>query len=251
MKHYYLSIFFVIILSSIILSCSSKKRLACCSAHEPHCVSVDDLLNDIQISPEISKIEPIEFYEPELNINDHFTSAEKTIVGIKNQEIFENRKELVLKYENISDSIFSFPLPGARFLSPFGKRRGRMHTGIDIKINRRDTVYAAFSGIVRMVGWSRGYGKVVVIRHYNGLETVYAHASKQLVKSGDRVTAGVPIIITGATGRATTDHLHFEVRVNGIPIDPQVIVDINNEKLKSQRIVFSNDKKGKLKIETV
>lgn len=135
------------------------------------------------------------------------------MVGYADDQFFVRQPELVLDLADLEEGAFVFPLPGGRVLSPYGRRNGRNHTGIDLKINRRDTVLAAFDGIVRMTGWSRGYGNVVVVRHYNGLETVYAHNSKHLVRSGDHVKAGTPVSITGETGRATTDHVHFEIRV--------------------------------------
>ena len=152
---------------------------------------------------------------------------------------------------NIEEGTFYFPLQGARVLSRFGPRNGRKHCGIDLKINQQDTVRAAFDGIVRMAAWGRGYGNVIVIRHYNGMETVYAHNTKHFVHSGDRIKAGTPISITGETGRATTDHLHFEVRVNGIPMDPQLLIDFESQTLLDQRLVFSLDEKGKIKIENI
>ena len=102
-----------------------------------------------------------------------------------------------------------------------------------------------------MSGWSRGYGNVIVIRHYNGLETVYAHNSKHLVHSGDRVTAGMPISLTGETGRATTDHVHFEIRVNGKPVDPALVINFENQALHHKCLVFSPDEKGKIRVESV
>ncbi len=81
-----------------------------------------------------------------------------------------------------------------------------------------------------------GYGKVVVIRHINGLETVYSHNCENLVKPGDRVKAGTPIALTGRTGRATTEHLHFEIRINGEHINPNIIFNMKERKLRRQRL---------------
>ena len=158
---------------------------------------------------------------------------------------------MVLDLKNIPEEAFVFPLPGARLLSPFGRRNGRMHTGMDLKINCQDTVVAAFDGVVRMANWSRGYGNVIVIRHYNGLETVYAHNSKHLVHSGDQITAGPPICLTGETGRATTDHVHFEIRVNGKPIYPTLLINFENQSLHRKCLVFTPEAQGNIRIEIV
>lgn len=194
---------------------------------------------------------PAEFYEPTLEIKDSFNLRERSTVGLPDEQLFARRQELVLDLANIADGAFVFPLPGARILSPFGRRGSRSHTGMDLKVNRRDTTYAAFDGIVRMAGWSRGYGNVVVIRHYNGLETVYAHNSKHLVRSGDHVKAGTPLTITGETGRASTDHLHFEIRVNGKAIDPSLLINFDNQALHHKCLVFTTGEKGKIIIEAV
>lgn len=211
----------------------------------------DTLFNEARIDFAFYEVRPPQFYEPALEIRDSFTSLERHLVGVSDNELFARRSEIVLDLASISDGAFVFPLPGARLLSPFGRRNGRMHTGMDLKINRRDTVVAAFDGIVRMAGWSRGYGNVIVVRHYNGLETVYAHSTRHLVRSGDHVKAGMPITITGETGRATTDHVHFEIRVNGKPIDPTLVIDFNSQSLLRKCLVFSPDEKGKIRVETV
>lgn len=235
------------------LSCSRQTTIPTQLSYAPAPVFriPDSLLKASEIDFAFYKAQPAQFYEPRLELRDSFTHLEKHLVGIADEELFARRPELIVDLENIADGAFTFPLAGARLLSAFGRRNGRMHTGMDLKINRRDTVVCAFDGIVRMAGWSRGYGNVVVVRHYNGLETVYAHNSKHLVHSGDHVTAGTPLCITGETGRATTDHVHFEIRVNGKPIDPTLIIDFNTQSLHHRCLVFSPDEKGKIKIETV
>lgn len=98
-------------------------------------------------------------------------------------------------------------MPGGKVISGYGTRGG--HSGDDIKTCARDTIRAAFDGVVRMAKPYGAYGNVIVIRHPNGLETVYSHNVKNLVKSGDVVKAGMAIGLTGRTGRATTEHLHL------------------------------------------
>ncbi len=116
--------------------------------------------------------------------------------------------------------------------SNFGPRRWRYHNGIDLKLQKGDPVYSMFEGKVRIAQYSRSYGYVVVVRHYNGLETLYAHLSKLKVKSGDRVESGSIVGLGGSTGRSTGNHLHFEVRYKGHPINPNELIDFNTKILK-------------------
>ena len=105
-----------------------------------------------------------------------------------------------------------FPLPGAKVISPYGQRDGKRHTGVDLKTKNKDKIFAAFDGEVVFSGTFSGYGNLVRIKHANGLETYYAHNSKNLVKQGVKVRAGQVIALTGQTGRASTPHLHFETK---------------------------------------
>ena len=113
-----------------------------------------------------------------------------------------------------------FPLPGAKVISPYGKRGRRRHSGVDIKTKDRDSIYAAFDGEVVFSKPYYGYGNLMRIKHANGLETYYSHNSENLVKEGQHVKAGQVIALVGQTGRATTPHLHFEIRVNGKTRNP-------------------------------
>lgn len=129
----------------------------------------------------------------------------------------------------INLSNFTMPTPG-QVTSKFGPRRRRMHYGIDLKLQVGDTIYAAFDGKVRITNFERrGYGNYVVVRHPNGLETVYGHLSRFLVKENDVVRSGDPIALGGNTGRSTGAHLHWEFRYMGRPIDPTQIVDFDNK----------------------
>lgn len=111
--------------------------------------------------------------------------------------------------------------------SPFGMRMhpirkvNRMHNGVDIRATNRSAISAAASGVVISSGWISGYGNTVVIDHGDGISTLYAHASSLYVKAGQRVVAGDKIAAVGSTGLATGPHLHFEVRVNGKPVNPR------------------------------
>ncbi len=127
-----------------------------------------------------------------------------------------------------------------RVTSGFGKRRQFWHYGVDVKLQRGDTVRVAFSGIVRVIQYDRrGYGHVVVVRHADGLETVYGHLSRKLVVTNQRVVGGEAIGLGGSTGRSTGSHLHFEVRYLGEPFDPTYIVDFDSCRLKSDTLVLN------------
>ena len=125
---------------------------------------------------------------------------------------------------------FHMPTDNRVLTSNFGARWGRQHKGLDIKVYIGDTIRAAFSGKVRVVNYeARGYGKYVVIRHYNGLETIYGHLSKHLVIPDQDVRAGEPIGLGGNTGRSTGSHLHFETRLCGVALNPALMFDFRNQ----------------------
>ena len=119
-------------------------------------------------------------------------------------------------------------------ISAYGARRG--HSGTDIKTKANDTIRCAFDGIVRMAKTYAAYGNVVVVRHDNGLESIYSHNSRNLVKSGDIVKAGDAVGLTGRTGRATTEHVHFETRINGQHFNPNLIFDLKERTLRKECI---------------
>ncbi len=136
-----------------------------------------------------------------------------------------------------------FPPTLGHVTSNFGWRRRRMHNGIDLKVQTGDTIYAAFSGKIRVRKFERrGYGYYLVVRHNNGLETVYGHLSKFLVKQDDVVKAGQPIALGGNTGRSTGSHLHFETRLMGQVINPNDIIDFNNKVAHTDTYLFQSKK---------
>ncbi len=104
--------------------------------------------------------------------------------------------------------------------SPFGMRWGRLHAGIDIGVPTGTPIHAAAEGIVIFSGWQGGYGNLVLIAHGNGIVTGYGHQSSIAVGDGAHVSQGEVIGYTGCTGHCTGPHLHFEVRVNGTPVNP-------------------------------
>ena len=137
----------------------------------------------------------------------------------------------------IDCSTFVLPMDSmTRVTSKYGPRRRRMHKGIDLKVQIGDTIRAAFDGKVRIKNFERrGYGYYLVIRHPNGLETVYGHLSKFLVGVNDIVRAGDPIALAGS-------HLHFETRFLGQAINPADIIDFENSIPHQDQYVFRNVK---------
>lgn len=152
-------------------------------------------------------------------------------------------KALIPDHKDINVSSYVAPVSSNNITSEFGYRPsfGRMHKGIDIKLNIGDSIKSAFDGVVRIARYNPGgYGYYVVVRHYNGLETVYGHMSKYLVHPGQRVKAGQLIGKGGNTGRSTGPHLHLETRYMGIAINPRAIIDFEN--YTTHRDVFAFDR---------
>ena len=138
---------------------------------------------------------------------------------------------------------FRMPTEHTKITSKFGPRRRRMHKGIDLKVLKGDTIRAAFNGKVRIKAFERrGYGYYVVLRHPNGLETIYGHLSKILVEENQIVRAGETIGLGGNTGRSTGSHLHFETRFLGQAINPAEIIDFENGVPHQDTYVFHNVK---------
>lgn len=136
---------------------------------------------------------------------------------------------------------YHMPVPG-RITSNYGYRArfGRMHKGVDLALRSNDTVYAAFNGKVRLTNYeAKGYGNYVILRHPNGLETVYGHLNRALVKPDQVVKAGQPIGLGGSTGRSTGPHLHFETRYMGYAINPSAIFDFERHTTHTDTYTFS------------
>ena len=138
---------------------------------------------------------------------------------------------------------FHMPTDSRVLTSNFGARWGRQHKGLDIKVYIGDTIRAAFSGKIRIVKYEpKGYGKYVVIRLHNGLETIYGHMSKQLVVENQEVKAGEPIGLGGNTGRSTGSHLHFETRLCGVALNPALMFDFRNQDVVGDYYMFRRNK---------
>lgn len=156
-----------------------------------------------------------------------------------NQYVYAYGNAIIPDTYTIDLTGFHMPTPSTKITSPFGPRWRRMHNGLDLKVNIGDTIVAAFDGKVRIVKYERrGYGKYVVIRHDNGLETVYGHLSKQLVEENQLVKAGEVIGLGGNTGRSTGSHLHFETRFLGIAINPIYMFDFPKQDIVADTYTF-------------
>jgi murein DD-endopeptidase MepM/ murein hydrolase activator NlpD len=145
---------------------------------------------------------------------------------------------LILQLEGDLIGYYQSPLDKIVVTSFFGPRYGRQHKGIDLDLEVWDPVKVVFPGVVKTAKYYGGYGRVVVVRHYNGLETLYAHLHKIKVKPGDKVNAGDVIGLGGSSGRSTGSHLHFECRFRGWPINPKQIIDFNEERLITDKLVI-------------
>jgi len=154
-------------------------------------------------------------------------------------------KEQKPMYYKIDLRNFTMPISSKQVTSNFGYRRRfrRNHYGLDVKLYTGDTVVSAFDGKVRIVSYDRrGYGYFVVVRHPNGLETVYGHLSKQLVQENQVVKSGEPIGLGGNTGHSFGSHLHFETRVLGDAIDPSLLFDFEKQDVTGDYYVYYNKK---------
>lgn len=150
-----------------------------------------------------------------------------TANGIEEPELVQIGRVLILPnakpefdYQSRLKQRFIEPVK-ARISSPFGWRWGKKHEGIDYAVNSGTNIKAARGGRVIYSGWAKGYGKTIIIQHQQGVKSLYAHNSRLLVHSGKRVYRGQVITKSGNTGRSTGPHLHFEIRINGKPVNPQ------------------------------
>ncbi len=165
------------------------------------------------------------------------------LMAYTEEDPFSYKPEIILNLSDIPSDRWAYPLPGAKVISPYGGQRH--HAGVDIKTCPKDKVLAAFEGVVTMSCPYAGYGNCIKIKHANGLETLYSHQYKNLVKVGDFVHAGQVIGLTGRTGRATTEHLHFELYCRGRRHDPGRLFDHAGHKLKDITVMIT--KSGEIK----
>ena len=212
----------VAVAAMVSLSSFSQDLIARQAPIDKKLKSVDSLVLQKQIRAEQSEYPALSLY-PNWN----------------NQYVHAYGNAIIPETYTIDLTGFHMPTPSTKITSPFGPRWRRMHNGLDLKVNIGDTIVAAFDGKVRIVKYERrGYGKYVVVRHDNGLETVYGHLSKQLVEENQLVKAGEVIGLGGNTGRSTGSHLHFETRFLGIAINPIYMFDFPKQDIVADTYTF-------------
>jgi len=195
--------------------------------------------NSILVSKEANLV-VVKFGQlPATNFYDDFD--ESTVFNITPDIEFPESQ--IINIESDSLGIYHHPKIGP-VNSKFGWRDGRMHKGIDINLHKGDPIVAAFDGMVRIAHLKGAYGNVIIIRHYNGLETVYAHLSKIKVKPGQVVLAGQLIGLGGNTGRSSGPHLHFEVRFKGQALNPSSIISFTENKTLNDSIIIKKSRYG-------
>lgn len=164
---------------------------------------------------------------------------EETADDVAMEDVFEKSATFKWNLEKMEKQRWAYPLPGAKVISPYGG--ARRHAGVDLKTKPNDEIVAAFDGVVTRSCPYAGYGNCIVIKHDNGLETLYSHQSKNLVKVGDKVKAGQVIGLTGRTGRATTEHLHFETHFKGHRFNPNLIFDHTSRQLQQSTLTLTKN----------
>lgn len=215
------------------LQAQSEKKVS------PHSKAHKELLanqarsNDrIKLVDKATFIDLIDDLEPEIDIYTEGWNSKRVNPFTANQ---------VPDRQVIDVRGYYMPCPG-KINSNYGYRAkfGRMHKGVDLHIRMNDTIRAAFDGKVRLTNYeAKGYGNYVILRHPNGLETVYGHLNRFLVKPNQVVRAGDPIALGGNTGRSTGPHLHFETRFMGYAINPNAIFDFKNQTTHTDTYAFS------------
>ena len=172
---------------------------------------------------------------------EYFSNWDSRKVDIYNFQIKDLQDSVNLRlYDEGSGELWKMPLDVIKITSIFGPRWGRGHYGTDLDLETGDPVYSGFDGIVRVKSYDRyGWGYYVLVRHKNGLESLYGHLSKQLVEVGQELKAGDILGKGGSTGRSTGSHLHYELRYRGLPFDPQKVYDFTNVDIRSKNLLIS------------
>jgi murein DD-endopeptidase MepM/ murein hydrolase activator NlpD/LysM repeat protein len=199
----------------------------------PENLEIESVLDSIQSTDSLSVIFPA--YELYKNFWNN------TNIRYPSAGFADKNDTIIFTLVGFGESPYYHPHKG-KVISKYGPRHGRMHTGTDIKLLLGDSVHCAFDGKVRLAKRFSGYGNLVLVRHNNGLETLYAHLKTISVKVNDDLKAGDIIGLGGRTGRATTEHLHFETRIFGDPFDSNKYIDFENFTLRSNNIYYINKK---------
>lgn len=175
---------------------------------------------------------------PAYNLYTQDWSAE-FVVGRELALPFGDNSDLKIILVDGDNTPFVMPCEPEKVLSKYGMRNKQMHTGIDLKLAASAPVRCCFDGVVRLAKNSPNYGKMVVVRHYNGLETLYAHLDSICVGRDEIVKSGQLVGLAGRTGRASTEHLHFETRFLYAHFDPSKMIDFEEEELISNILIIN------------
>lgn len=178
---------------------------------------------------------------PDLPAKEYYSTWDSDYVHPYPGDLFNMQDTVTLVLDGLYDCGY-IPPANSKITSGFGYRHGRYHYGVDLDIAYGEAIFNSFDGKVRVAKYEPSYGYVVVVRHYNGLETVYAHLSQLSVEEGDDVRSGSVVGLGGNTGQSTGSHLHFEIRFQGQPIDPEQVISFGHQQLNDDtlRIYRSN-----------
>ena len=220
--------------------------------------SIATRAQDVALDP-VTLHKPMEMVD---TVQQHYMLLNEAYI-IPSDDMYPTWSNSVVHYNSAMPDSFRIdlrnyvmPTPNTKITDIFGYRpnRRRVHQGLDIKVQTGDTIYAAFDGKVRVTSYQRrGYGHYIVIRHNNGIETLYAHLSKKLVKANQNVKAGDPIGLGGNTGRSSGSHLHFETILMGKSLDPALMFDFKNQSMTGEHYMYRKPgskyiENGKVKI---
>ena len=220
--------------------------------------SIATRAQDVALDP-VTLHKPMEMVD---TVQQHYMLLNEAYI-IPSDDMYPTWSNSVVHYNSAMPDSFRIdlrnyvmPTSNTKITDIFGYRpnRRRVHQGLDIKVQTGDTIYAAFDGKVRVTSYQRrGYGHYIVIRHNNGIETLYAHLSKKLVKANQNVKAGDPIGLGGNTGRSSGSHLHFETILMGKSLDPALMFDFKNQGMTGEHYMYRKPgskyiENGKVKI---
>ena len=220
--------------------------------------SIATRAQDVALDP-VTLHKPMEMVD---TVQQHYMLLNEAYI-IPSDDIYPTWSNSVVHYNSAMPDSFRIdlrnyvmPTSNTKITDIFGYRpnRRRVHQGLDIKVQTGDTIYAAFDGKVRVTSYQRrGYGHYIVVRHNNGIETLYAHLSKKLVKANQNVKAGDPIGLGGNTGRSSGSHLHFETILMGKSLDPALMFDFKNQSMTGEHYMYRKPgskyiENGKVKI---
>lgn len=220
--------------------------------------SIATRAQDVALDP-VTLHKPMEMVD---TVQQHYMLLNEAYI-IPSDDMYPTWSNSVVHYNSAMPDSFRIdlrnyvmPTSNTKITDIFGYRpnRRRVHQGLDIKVQSGDTIYAAFDGKVRVTSYQRrGYGHYIVIRHNNGIETLYAHLSKKLVKANQNVKAGDPIGLGGNTGRSSGSHLHFETILMGKSLDPALMFDFKNQSMTGEHYMYRKPgskyiENGKVKI---